>query len=123
MKRYLILVIIFLSFCFKVNAQCCSAGNPFFYGEIASLSKKNLQFVAGYKFSTSNIYYEGSKPIDIDFVDKAYFNYLTLQSIYGITQRLTVQADLGYFINKTETYLKDDWNTSNGYGLGDATLI
>ena len=123
MKRYLILVIIFLSFCFKVNAQCCSAGNPFFYGEISSLSKKNLQFVAGYKFSTSHIYYEGSKPIDIDFVDNAYFNYLTLQSIYGITQRLTVQADLGYFINKTETYLKDDWNTSNGYGLGDATLI
>ncbi len=79
MKKYLILTLIFVSFFFKVNPQCCSAGNPFFYGEISSLSKKNLQFVAGYKFSTSHVYYEGSKPIEIDFVNKAYFNYLTLQ--------------------------------------------
>lgn len=104
-------------------AQCCSAGNPFFYGELSSLSKKNLQLVAGYKFGTSSQYYSGSKPIDIEFVNKAWYNYLTLQFIYGLTGRITLQADLGYFMNKTETYLKEGWETSNGFGLGDANFI
>lgn len=122
MKKILFFLLINLLLLVEMNAQCCSAGNPFFYGELSSLSKKSLQFIIGYKYSTSSQYYSGSKPIDIDFVDKAYFNFLTLQSIYGITERLTVQADLGYFLNKTETYLKEDWNTSNGYGLGDASV-
>ncbi len=122
MKKYIILVFVFSVVANNLLAQCCSAGNPFFYGEISSLSKNNLQFVMGYKYSTSHEYYEGNKSINIDFIDKAYFNYITLQSIYGVTQRLTIQADLGYFINKTETYLKEDWSPSKGYGLGDATI-
>ena len=122
MKNFIVLIIVLLTFANNISAQCCSAGNPFFYGEISSVSKNSLQFVMGYKYSTSNSYYKGNKPIDIEFIDKAYFNYLTLQTYYGISQRLTIQADLGYFINKTETYLKDDWNSSKGYGLGDATI-
>lgn len=119
-------ILIFLTFIglviTNVNAQCCSAGNPFFYGELSSLSKKNLQFVAGYKYGTSSQYYSGSEKVDIEFVNKAYFNYLTLQFIYGLTDRITLQADLGYFLNKTETYLKEGWDTSNGFGLGDASF-
>lgn len=122
MKQYLIILIIFLLFGSSVHAQCCSAGNPFFYGELSSLNKKNLQFVAGYKYGTSSQYYSGSEKVEIDFVNKAYFNYLTLQFIYGLTERITLQADLGYFLNKTETYLKEGWETSNGFGLGDANL-
>lgn len=122
MKKTLIILSFLCLFITNVNAQCCSAGNPFFYGELSSLSKKNMQFVAGYKFGTSSQYFSGSDPIDIDFVDKAYFNYLTLQFIYGLTERITIQADLGYFLNKTETYLKEGWETSNGYGLGDANF-
>lgn len=122
MKRILLFSLISLVFVSSSFAQCCSAGNPFFYGELSSLSKKNLQFVAGYKYGTSSQYYSGDTKVDIDFVNKAYFNYLTLQFIYGLTQRITLQADLGYFLNKTETYLKEGWETSNGFGLGDANF-
>ena len=122
MKKKLFLSIVLLVFSSFASAQCCSAGNPFFYGELSSLSKQNLQFVAGYKYGTSSQYYSGSEKIDIDFVNKAYFNYLTLQFIYGLTERITLQADLGYFLNKTETYLKEGWETSNGFGMGDANL-
>lgn len=103
-------------------AQCCSAGNPFFYGEQASLAKKELQFLLGYKYSTSTKYYEGSNPISIDFVDKAFFNYFNFQAQYGITYRLSVQADIGYFINKTEYYSLEGWNDQKGYGVGDLML-
>lgn len=122
MKKLLLSTVVCILFISNSYAQCCSAGNPFFYGELSSLSKKNLQFVTGYKYGTSTQYYTGNKQIDIDFVDKAYFNYLTLQFIYGLTERITLQADLGYFLNKTETYLKEGWETSNGYGLGDANF-
>jgi len=122
MKKTLIIIAIVFLFVDNVSAQCCSAGNPFFYGEVSSLNKNSLQFVAGYKYSTSHQYFEGNNPIDIEFVDKAYFNYLTFQTMYGISEKFTVQADLGYFINKTEDYLKEGWNTNNGYGLGDATI-
>jgi len=86
------------------------------------MGHKELQVIGGYKYSTSDTYYNGSEEISIDFVDKAYFNYLNLQLIYGITSRFSVQTDLGYFINKTEDYSKEGWTQSQGYGLGDLTL-
>lgn len=106
----------------QVMGQCCSAGNPFFYGEQSSMGHKELQVIGGYKYSTSTSYFEGSEPISIDFVDKAYFNYLNLQLQYGITHRFSIQTDLGYFINKTETYSKAGWDPNRGYGLGDLML-
>jgi len=123
MIRLLLLnFIILISFQNSAYAQCCSAGNPFFYGEQANMGHKELQVIGGYKYSTSDTYYNGSEEISIDFVDKAYFNYLNLQLIYGITSRFSVQTDLGYFINKTEDYSKEGWTQSQGYGLGDLTL-
>jgi hypothetical protein len=123
MARIFILTIAILILSeYSAIAQCCSAGNPFFYGEQANMGHKELQTILGYKYSTSDTYYTGSEEIDIDFVDKAWFNYLNLQMIYGITSRLSVQTDLGYFINKTEDYSKGGWTQSKGYGLGDLTL-
>lgn len=116
-----ILVIILLS-AVELKAQCCSAGNPFFYGEQANIGHKQLQVIAGYKYSLSDQYYHKDSKEDIDFIDKAYFNYLNLQLIYGLTRKLSIQTDLGYFMNRTEQYKKEGWETINGYGIGDAGL-
>ncbi len=104
------------------QTQCCSAGNPFFYGEQANISHKQLQVIAGYKYSLSDQYYHKDGKVDIDFIDKAYFNYLNLQLIYGLTRKFSIQTDLGYFINRTEQYKMEGWETINGYGIGDAGL-
>ena len=106
----------------SVQAQCCSAGNPFFYGEQANIGHNQLQVIAGYKYSISDQYYHKDCKEDIDFIDKAYFNYLNFQLIYGLTRKLSVKADIGYFVNRTEQYKKEDWETINGYGIGDAGL-
>lgn len=115
-------LVLFIAFNTNAVAQCCSAGNPFFYGEQASLAKKDLQFLFGYKYGTSTKYFEGSKPVSIEFVDKAFFNYINFQTQYGITHRLSLQADIGYFINKTEYYSLPGWDTQRGYGIGDLML-
>ena len=104
------------------NAQCCSAGNPFFYGEQANMGHKELQLIGGYKYSVSDQYYHKDSQKEIEFIDKAYFNYLNFQAIYGLTQRISLQGDLGYFVNKTELYTPEDWETISGYGIGDAGL-
>lgn len=119
-----IIGVLFLSIIINTNtiAQCCSAGNPFFYGEQSSLGKKELQFLIGYKYGTSTKYYDGSDPVSIDFVEKAFFNYINFQTQYGITHRLSLQADIGYFINKTEYYALPGWDAKRGYGIGDLML-
>lgn len=121
---YLFLILVFLIFdaVKKVEAQCCSAGNPYFYSDQVNMGHKELQVEAGYKYSTSDTYYTGSDQIDINDIQRAWFNYLNLQLVYGLTQRLSIQTDLGYFINKSEEYYKEDWATKTGYGLGDAAL-
>lgn len=124
MSGKIIAVLMVLSFFYQdIHAQCCSAGNPFFYGVQANMGHKELQVLAGYKYSLSDTYYHESDPVSIDFIDKAYFNYLNLQLIYGISSRFSIQTDLGYFMNKTELYSKEGWDESKGYGLGDVTLL
>jgi hypothetical protein len=118
----LINLISLILICDNGQAQCCSAGNPFFYGEQANIGHKQLQIIAGYKYSQSDQYYHEDSKADIDFIDKAYFNYLNLQIIYGLTPKFSFQTDLGYFVNRTEQYKKEDWKTINGYGIGDAGL-
>lgn len=120
--KLLFIFIFFILSYSSTKAQCCSAGNPFFYGEQANIGHKQLQVIAGYKYSLADQYYSKDSKVDIDFVDKAYFNYLNLQFIYGITRKLSIQTDLGYFVNKTEQYVKEDWEAINGYGIGDAGL-
>jgi hypothetical protein len=120
--KFIFFILVILFSLNEVNSQCCSAGNPFFYGELSSVNSKTLQVITGYKYSTSNQYYSGSTPEDINFIEKAYFNYQTLQFVYGITNRLTAQADIGYFYNKTENYSDVDWTNSSGSGLGDASF-
>lgn len=121
-QKFLFILLISLLSYNSNQAQCCSAGNPFFYGEQANIGRKQLQVIAGYKYSLSDQYYHKDSKEDIDFIDKAYFNYLNLQLIYGLTRKLSIQTDLGYFLNRTEQYKKDDWETINGYGIGDAGI-
>ncbi len=121
-KRLVFVSLVLPLFYNNLNAQCCSAGNPFFYGAQSSLGKNDFEFLIGYKYSTSTSYYEGTQPISIEFIDKAYFNYANFQIQYGITERLSVQTDLGYFINKTEIYSMSGWDNQSGYGLGDLML-
>lgn len=106
----------------EATAQCCSAGNPYFYSDRTNMEKKELQAMLGYKHSLSDTYYSGSKKIEINDIEKAWFNYLNFQLVYGLTHRLSVQTDLGYFLNKSEAYYRKDWANKTGAGLGDATI-
>jgi len=107
-------------------SQCCSTGSP--VGAtvyVGVLAKNNLRFVAYYRNSYSNAYYQGDSKTDVNVPLKfSYYNFSGLALSYGITKRLTVEADFGYFFNKTQEFkpiVYDSTETieikETGYGL------
>jgi hypothetical protein len=103
-------------------AQCCSSGNPFISdAEQPALQSKVLTSSLTYRYSHSSQFYsEDSRFNDLPFDQTSYSNYSEIQIGYGITNWMTVTADLGYFFNKTQATTGQD--PYRGYGLGDAGL-
>ncbi len=122
-KTYLLLSLSFVFCTFNnANAQCCGAGNPVSgFGNVSGIPYKTLLVGAKYKYSYSDQYYTGAEKTDIS-PDKSYYNFIGIDVSYGITNRLSVQGNVGYFINKAKIYNIEGWSPMKGYGLGDAEI-
>ncbi|MCX6287868.1 MAG: hypothetical protein NTY96_12200 [Bacteroidetes bacterium] len=119
MNRVIALLIPVLLFISKVVfPQCCSTGSP--VGAtvyVGVLAKNNLRFVTYFRNSYSNTYYQGnSKTEDNVPLRFSYYNFAGLAFGYGVTKRLTVEVDFGYFLNKTQEFKYIDFKET-GYGL------
>ena len=101
-------------------SQCCSSGSP--VGAtvyVGVLAKNNLRFIAYYRNSYSNTYYQGSSKTEDNVPLKfSYYNFTGLSFSYGITKRLTAEVDFGYFLNKTQEFKYIDFKET-GYGFTD----
>ena len=108
--------------CYEAKAQCCSSGNPFISdAEQPALQSKVLTSSLTYRYSHSSQFYSGdSRFNELPFDQTSYSNYSEIQLGYGITNWMTVLADLGYFFNKTMSTSGQD--PYRGYGIGDAGL-
>ncbi|HPB26209.1 MAG TPA: hypothetical protein PLB59_08605 [Bacteroidales bacterium] len=106
-------------------AQCfASAGNP--VGGTANLGvmdKKTFRLGMFYRFSYSHRYLTGDKKYtgSAGILKDANFNYLGLLIGYGILDQLTVEAESGYYINKTQVYKLNNLKLK-GYGLSNAVV-
>ncbi len=108
-------------------SQCCSTGSP--VGAtvyVGVLAKNSLRFVAYYRNSFSNTYYQGNSKTDENVPLKfSYYNFSGIAFGYGITKRLTVEVDFGYFFNKTQEFKPKIAGTDTieiketGYGFTD----
>ncbi len=113
-------IFVILLFANKTFAQCCSMGSPAGASTyVGVLAKNHLRFIAFYRYNFLDTYYEGCKSVKtINSLKNSFFNYSGLTLSYGITKRLTVDADIGYFINKTQIFLINDTvQKARGYGL------
>ncbi len=120
-------VSILLILCFLVAAnsksfaQCCAAGNPITAdGSASGGGKKVLEVQALYKYSYSDTYYEGSNNSGYKYIDYSYFNFTSLHLSYGITKRLKVSVELGYFFSKAQTFVFGF--ARSAHGLGDGVI-
>lgn len=116
--------LIFITFLTRTAfSQCCSPGNPIGgTTNIGILDKKTFRLIAFYRYSYSDGYYKGSKKSNSSFVKDAKFNYAGLVLSYGLLNKLTIETELGYFINKSQTYNVDPLYTNTGYGLNNGVF-
>lgn len=122
MKRIIFLICSVLSFQ-ETFSQCCSPGNP--VGgttNIGILDKKAFRIISFYRHSKSSGYWQGSRKSDFNFVKSANFNYAGAVISYGLLNKLTLETELGYYINKSQTYNIEPEYTNTGYGLNNSVL-
>ena len=108
------------------RAQCCTAGNP--AGTNCSLTNcgKNIldvSFTQNYAYS--DMYYIGNKAETNKLygnatIKNSYLDFSSLALSYGLTSRIRINADLGYYIDKYQVF--NVGYTRYAQGLADGTI-
>ncbi len=119
MCKYIFLCIFSLVFCCSlgVQSQCCAAGNPITDdGSASGGGKKIMEISALGTYSYSDIYFKGSNKSDYEYIDYSYFLYSSVNISYGITSRLKLSAEMGYFFSKAQYFVFDQNRNATGFG-------
>lgn len=112
MKYYfsfsILVILLFTVFLSVQNSygQCCSVGSPLgasSYGGV--VGKNSLRLSTFIRYSESDDYFSGAqKEPDYGLLSYNDFLFQGLTVAYGITKKLNVEAELGYFYHKTQYY-------------------
>lgn len=108
------------------QAQCCSTGSPVGAAtHVGVLNKNTFRTITFFRHSFSDVYYRGSSPSDdeVDMSDNAYYDFLGVTLEYGVSHRITIQADGGYFINKVLNFHNPGLTDQNGRGMSNGTFM
>ena len=100
------LLVFFILFSLHLKSQCFSSpGNPIggTYNT-GALKKGLLRATVFTRYSYTDKYYEGSKKIDYTYYEKAHYNYVGILLALGLTPRITLESESGYFPFKTVFY-------------------
>jgi hypothetical protein len=120
----LLLQSIFFTLHSPLSAQCCSPGNPI--GGITSPGVNDAgtwKVFANYRYGYAGQYFEGRQPSTTQFIQDGNFNHLGLVASLGLTDQLTVEAETGYFFNKTQRYVEGIIpSQQTGQGITDLNL-
>jgi hypothetical protein len=128
---FLLLVLIALYPVKRTFPQCCSTGSPVGASVYVGVLNKNTLRVAGYyRYNYSDTYYHNSlKSGENTALKYASYNFSGIGLGYGLTKRLTAEADFGYFFNKTQQFndvisLEDSINHGKvkGYGFSNGGI-
>lgn len=122
-KRLLFILLSLTLFWEKAPAQCCGAGSPVAVSAADKKIRKNhLMLALDYRHSASKDYFQESKRFEGEFwgmLSDASYDFVSLSVGYGITNWLTVQTQLGYYINKSENFKNPQLPDASVYGLSD----
>lgn len=117
---------VFLGYFQFSYAQCCSTGSPVGASTyVGVLNKNTIRLTSFFRNSFSDIYFEGRSPSEdsLDMANNAHYSFGGLSIEYGITHKLTVQFDMGYFFNKTVDFHNSQLTDHNGQGLSNGTIL
>lgn len=122
-SKNLVIIILLLN-PFYLGAQCLSSVNPVGGTDnLLVLEKKSLRVISFYKYGQGNRYFEGAQHSNYDLINKAFYNYLSTVLGYGLTNKLSLELETGYFFNKTQEYNLSPEYILTGKGLSSAVLL
>ncbi|MFA6260898.1 MAG: hypothetical protein WC760_05485 [Bacteroidia bacterium] len=91
---------------FHAGAQgCCSggSGSPIAGGVSQGVLQNNqMEFALSHQYFGTDRFLAGDKDSSSPAVNRLETNYLYLRMAYGVTAKLTMSVEAGYFLNKTE---------------------
>jgi len=121
---FLVICTQFLFASLDLQAQCCSTGSPVGASVyVGVLGKNYLRAITYYRHSFSDTYYQSDhKSTENVQLSNSSFNFAGIGLAYGVTKRLTVEFEAGYYFNKTQNFKNIDYQ-ANGYGLSNGILI
>ncbi|MBA3664613.1 MAG: hypothetical protein H0W61_10440 [Bacteroidetes bacterium] len=105
-------------------SQCCGGCNPIGGNTNQGTLPKYMLQVNGYhRNAYSQGYMEKDHSSDFKFVKNAQSNYEGLQVGYGLSKRLTVDLETGYYLNRSQYFQIYGYNYSlNGFGGSSFTF-
>lgn len=104
--------------------SCCSggSGSPIAGGTSQGvLQDRQTEIGMSFQYINSNRFYTGDKP-STNFLDNYNSKYLYTRLAYGVTEKLTMSIESGYYFNKTQIGLNKR-DTINSSGFGDLILF
>ena len=124
MSKKNIFVLFILAFVpYYANTQCLSSANPVGGTEnLLVLEKKTLRAIVFHKYGQGTQYYKNDQLSDFDLISKAYYNYLYTGFGYGLTNRLTIEIESGYYLNKVQIYNLTPSYKLTGQGFSNIIL-
>jgi len=122
LKKLLLIIIGLILTQQAAIAQCCSPGNPVSGSEyVGILPKKTLRTITYYRHSYSDTYYEGSEKAVYQGTESGY-DFIGEVLSYGLIKKLTVEAELGYYIYKYQASEVLDKFTTHGFSNATVSL-
>lgn len=110
----------------KLHAQCCAMGNPFNNATVnADAEPQNLLVSLTYKYGYYETYFrERIRLINYGLYREISYQYLALNFSYGITKRLGIDHEAGYFISKAPRLADPELDkfANAGHGFSNGTL-
>jgi hypothetical protein len=123
MKSWIFLLAI-VGIGFDCRAQCCSAGSGSPIGGGTSqgvLADRQAEVNLNFQHASSTKFLNGDKK-DEKFLDYFGSNFAYLRLSYGITSKLTLSVESGYYIDKTEIGL-DGGEKVQSHGFSDLIIF
>jgi hypothetical protein len=124
MRKALAAVLFFFYSHTAFSQACCSggSGSPIAGGTSQGvLNDRQAEIGLNFQHVNSNKFLTGDKPVK-NFLDNFNSNYLYGRFAYGVSSKLTMSIETGYFINKTQVGLNRRDTISNS-GVGDIILF
>jgi hypothetical protein len=110
----------------SIYAQCCALGNTSTNHSTAGILPKNtLGFYANYKTGENETYFrQNIKLINYGIHESSGFDFSSIQLAYGITDKLTIEHEAGYFLRKELVFYNEALNDliEKGSGLSNGTI-